>query len=170
MLGGCGREALELRAREGGIGVGGREVRHEADDALGPFGELRKAVASHSGLELQMDADAVGNLVVRDGELEVRVTCMRDLATRRERAHDEDADAGVFRAQGEPFLHGRHAKGARSGPQRRARDVDGSVAVAVRLDDGPELRAVELAQERAHVAPQRAEVDGDLRPVHAQRL
>ena len=48
----------------------------------------------------------------------------------------------------------------------RAGDVDRAVAVGVGLDDRPELRALEHAQQRPRVPPDRAEVDGDLRPVH----
>ena len=141
-------------------------MRHHADDTRGRLRKPCEPVASHPGLQLQVDAHAVGNLVVRDRELEIGVARVRDVATRRGRAHDEDANTAVFAAEREPLLHRGDAERARAGSERRARDVDGAVSVAVCLDDGPQLRAAELADERAHVSPQRAEVNRDLRAMH----
>ena len=74
--------------------------------------------------------------------------------------------AGSACAQREPLRHGRDAEHGRARPERGAADVRGAVAVAVGLDDRPELGALERAQERARVAPDRAEIDRELRSGH----
>src|SRR5205085_1085186 len=147
-------EAPELLARELLVGVRGREMRHEADDVLAQLRQPRRAVATHARVELRVHAYSVGDLLVRDRELELGVARLRDLAARRRRAHHEDADARVFAPQRQSLAHGRDAERARTGSERGTSDVDRAVPVRVRLDDSPELRALEDAHERAHVAPQ----------------
>ena len=159
-------EPLELRPGEVRIGIGSREVRHQPDHVCGRRRQLGQAVAVHARLELQVHANAVGNLLVRDGKLERSVARMRDLAARARRPEHEDALDAELVAQREPLRDRRDAQPARTGSERRAGRVHHPVSVAVRLDDGPQLRAVGRAQERADVAPQCAEVDGDLGAVH----
>src|SRR4051812_11797798 len=66
-------EALQLGARKLGVAVGGREVGHQPDDLGRRPRQLGEPVPAHTGVELEVDAYAVGNLVVRDRELECRV-------------------------------------------------------------------------------------------------
>src|SRR5919201_714579 len=118
-----------------------------------------------------MDANSLRDLLLGDRELEARVAGVRNLTARARWAHHEDAYASELASEGEPLRDRRDTERCSAGRQRRARDVDCSVAVAVGLDDGPQLCALERAHECADVAPQRAEVDRDLRAMHGvQRL
>ena len=56
---------------------------------------------------------------------------------------------GNSRAEREPLRHGRDAERGRAGAERGTGDVGCAVAVCVRLDDRPELRTVERAEQRA---------------------
>ena len=49
-------EALDLLVGERRVGVGRRQVRHQADDLGGGCGQLREAVAAHPGVELDVHA------------------------------------------------------------------------------------------------------------------
>ena len=112
-----------------------------------------------------MDADALGNLAVADRELEAGVARLGDLAARG-RPHDEDPHRPERLAQRERLRHGCHAERRRARPERGGADVGRAVAVAVGLDDGPQLRPVEGAEEPARVAADRAEVDRDVGSAH----
>src|SRR5207249_3775365 len=81
-------------------------------------------------------------------------------------AHDQDPLRPVLVSERESFGDRRHAQRGRPGAERSTGDVDRAVSVTVRLDDRPEAWSVEGAQQRAHVAPEGAEIDGDLRTVH----
>ena len=82
------------------------------------------------------------------------------------RPHDEDPRLGQRAPQLEPLVDRGDAEHGRAGLERRAPDIDRAVPVAVRLDDGPELRAVERLEQPASVVPDRAEVDRDLAAMH----
>ena len=113
-----------------------------------------------------MAAHALRDLVARDDELEPRLARLGDRAALQCRAQDENPCGRELGPKLEPFLERRDAERARTAADSGGRDVDRAVAVAVRLDDGPERRAVERAQQRPRVPPHGAEVDGDLRAVH----
>ena len=161
---------VELLTRERLVGVCRREMRHQPDDVSFGRGQLRQAVPAHPGVELQVDTYPFGNLRVGHRQLETGLARVRDLTVRRGWAHHEDAHAGKLARQRKPLGNSGNAQRSRARAQRRARDVGRPVAVAVRLDDRPELGAVEGADEVADVATQRAEVDRELRAVHVQRL
>src|SRR6476661_3325752 len=116
-----------------------------------------------------MDANALQNLAVGDHELEPGVASESDLTVRAGGAHHDDALRAVLVAQRETFGNGRDAERRRARTERGAGDVDRTVPVTVGLDDRPEPGAAECAQQSAHVAPQRTEVDRDLRAVHRTR-
>src|SRR5581483_1846676 len=61
---------------------------------------------------------------------------------------------------------GGDAERARAAVERSTRAVDGTVAVAVRLHDGPQLRAAERVAHALRVRPQGGEIDPDLAPDH----
>ena len=94
-------------------------------------------------------------------ELEVRVARLPDLAVAGG-PHDDDARRRELAPELEALGHRRDAERRRARAERRAGDVGGAVPVAVRLDDRPELGAVERAQQRARVAAQRGEIDREL--------
>src|SRR5581483_11609246 len=102
--------------------------------------------------------------VARDRELEPRLARLGSLLRR---PHDEYPRLGQHTADLEPLVDSRDAEGGRARLERGAPDVDGAVPVAVRLDDRPELRAVERVEEAPDVVANRAEVDRDLAPVHS---
>ena len=79
------RETRGLLARERGVGLGGREVAHQPDDVSRRRPELGEPVAAHSRVELEMDAQALRDVAVADGNLDVCVSRSSDLA-RLERA------------------------------------------------------------------------------------
>ena len=158
-------EALELGAREVGVAVGGGEVGHQADDLDRRCRQLGQAPPAHARFQLQMDAYALRNRVVRDGQVEIGVAGLGDLAARGW-AHDEDANSWKLAAQRQGFRDGRDAQRERTLSQCHPCDVDGSVPVGVGLDDRPQLGAPERLAERTDVAPNGAEVDGDLRSMH----
>src|SRR4051794_2015635 len=162
-------EPLELCARELEVAVGSREVRHQPDDLGGRSRQLRQSVTPHPRVELQVDAHAFRDFVVRDRELEACLARVCNLAARARRAeHDDPLDAELV-PQRETFGDRRDADRRRTGTERRAGGVDHPVPVAVRLHDGPELGTAGRTQESAHVAAQRAEVDRELRAVHYGR-
>ena len=169
MLFGRGPEPLHLLLRVGGVAVGGGEVAHHPDDLPGRRGELGKTPPPHARVELEVDADALGNLTVDDHELEAGVACLGDLAT-RSRAHDEDAHGAERPPQHEPLRHGRDAERRRAAPERGGTDVGGAVAVAVGLDHRPQLRPVERAEEPPRIAADRTEIDRQLRAGHDPML
>src|SRR5438034_1380237 len=63
-------EHSDLGLRELGIAVGAREMAHQPEDLDRRLWQLREAPAAHAGVDLEVDADALGDLAVRDGELE----------------------------------------------------------------------------------------------------
>jgi len=163
-------EELDLLRRVDRVVVGGREVRHQADDLRAGLPQLRNPPAAHPGVELQVHAHALGDLLVPDRQLELRLPRIGDLAARRGRAHDEDPDQRELLPQLQAFGNGRNAERPGALVDHCPRDVDGAVPVRVRLDHRPELRAFERAQERPRVAADRAEVDRHLTPVHPHAL
>jgi hypothetical protein len=165
VTGGRLAEALDLRPREVGVRVGGREVAHQPDHLGRRPHELRKAPPPHPGVELQVHRHALGDDLVVDDELEARLACIRHLTPLGRAEHDE-AGLGKLAAEHQRLVDGRRADRRRARAERGGGDIDRAVPVAVRLHDGPELRAVERAQQRRGVPPQRAEVDRELRPMH----
>ena len=159
-------EALDLLLREGRVGVGCGQVRHEAHHLGRRLRQLAEPPAAHARVELQVHAHAFGNLVAPDRKLELGLARLCDLAARRGRAHHQDPGERELSAQLQRLGHGRDAQGSCALVEHRAGDVHRSVAVGVRLHDRPELRALERPQQRARVAPHCAEIDGQLRPVH----
>ena len=158
------RKRSSLLRRERRVAVGGREVRHQPDDVRGRLRQLGEPPASHPGVELEMDGDVRRDLAVAgDGQLEPRLARRGDLVGR---PHDEDPRLGQRAPQLEPLVDRGDTEHGRAGLERRAPDVDRAVPVAVRLDDGPELRTVERLEQPASVVPDRAEVDRDLAAVH----
>ena len=113
-----------------------------------------------------MHAHAIRDLLARDRQLEACGTRLRDFGVRPRRPEHDDACRLELTREREPFRDGRDAEGRGSRVGRRPRNVERPVTVAVRFDDSPELGAVQHAKERADVAPQRAEIDSELRPVH----
>ena len=103
---------------------------------------------------------------IGDRELQAGLPRVRDLTVRAGRPEDEDALDAELMPECEPFGNRRDAERRRPGAQRSTRRINRSVPVPVRLHDDPELRAVQRAEQRPHVAPQRAQVDGDLGAVH----
>src|SRR5512132_2350583 len=55
-------EAPDLRLGELGIAVGAREMAHQPDDLGRRLRQVREAPAAHAGVELEVDADALGDL------------------------------------------------------------------------------------------------------------
>src|SRR5688572_19759560 len=115
-----------------------------------------------------MHPDTVGDLVRIHAELESGVAGVRDISSLTG-THHQDPGGRELVAQLETFRDCGDTQRARSRPECSGGHVDRTVAVPVRLDHGPELRAVEGLQQRAYVAPHGAEVDRDLRTVHACR-
>src|SRR4051794_29863996 len=162
-------EALDLRLGELGIAVGAGEVAHQPDDPGSRLRQLREAPAAHARVELEVGPDALGNLTVRADELEPGLAYRSDLPADRCRPHDEDSGGGELLAQLEAFGDRRDAEHARPCPKCRAGDVEGAMSVAVRLDDCPELGAVEHVEQPPDIAADRAEIDRQLRPLHRGR-
>ena len=95
-----------------------------------------------------MDADALGDRLVEDGEIEIGVTRLGDVPVRA-RPEDEDPHARELAPERQRLGDGRHAQRERAFTERRAGDVDRAVPVAVGLDHGPQLRAPESAPQPA---------------------
>ena len=140
-------------------------MAHQPDDLTGRRRQLGEAPAAHARVELQVDADAFRDRLVEDGQVEVGLARLRDVAARA-RPHDEDPHARELAAERKRLGDRGDAERQRAFAERRAGDVDGAVPVAVGLDDGPELGAPERAPQPADVPPDRAEVDRDLGAVH----
>ena len=162
---GLGAEALDLPLRVGRIGVRRGEVAHEADHLERRREKLGDAPATHSRVELHVDAHARRDVVGRDDELEMRVARLPHLAVQR-RPHDDDARRGELAPQRKRFGDGGDAERRGARAERRARDVGRAVCVRVRLDDGPELRALQRVEQPAHVVPDGSQVDRDLGAMH----
>jgi hypothetical protein len=113
-------------------------MAHDPDDLGRRSRQLGQAPAAHTGVELQVDANALRHELVPDGEVEIGLARLCNLVTGA-RAHHEDADPRKLAAKRERLRHRRDAQGLRALSQRCARDVARPVAVAVRLDDRPEL-------------------------------
>ncbi len=108
------REPHDLLVRERGVRVGSREMAHQADDIARRLHELREPVAAHPRVELDVDADTLGNFRIGDGELDVRVASVGDLAARVERTHAEDPRSRELLPQLERLRHRRHAQRPRA--------------------------------------------------------
>ena len=158
-------EPFELLLRVDRIGVGGRQVGHQPDDVRGRLWQLGESPAAHPGIELEMNGDAGGDLATGDDELEPRLARLGHLLRR---AHHDDSRLRELATQLAGFGEGHDAEGRRAGFERRPRDVACAVAVAVRLDDGPELAPVEPFQQPSRVMADRAEVNRDLAPLHGR--
>src|SRR2546423_13675046 len=113
-------EPLELRAGKAGVAVSRRQVSHQPDDLGLRRRELREPVAAHAGVELEMHADALGNLAVGDHELEAGVASLRDLTVRAGGAHDDDPLGAVPAPKGEPPTDGRDTEGRPAPPAPHA--------------------------------------------------
>ena len=79
----------------------------------------------------------------------------------RQRSPTEERVAGLLGAL-ERFVDRGDTENGRAGLERRAPDIDRAVPVAIRLDHGPELGAVERFEQALGVVPDRAKVDRDL--------
>ncbi len=162
-------EALDLELCEGGIRLGGREVAHDADDLTRRCGDLGESPAAHPGIDLEMDLHPLRDPAVRRDELEPRDASFADFAL-GDGPHDDDAGVAKRRAQVEGLGQRRDAERGRTGVERRLRDVDRAVAVALGLDDGPQLGSPRRAEQRLGVPPDRAEIEGEAGPLHAAIL
>src|SRR5438034_660289 len=158
-------EPLDLPPREARIRVGRRQVAHQPDDVDRRPGKLGQPPTAHARVELEVNANALGDRHVEDGEVEVGVPRLRHIALGA-RPEDEDPHARELAPQRERLGHRCDAERERTLAEHRARDVDRAVAVAVRLDHGPELRPTEDAPQPTSVASKRPEVDRDLGAVH----
>ena len=109
-----------------------------------------------------MHGNTFGDVVGRDDERQPGIARQRNL-TARGRPDDEDACGRELGTQRERLAEPSRRTGVVAPARERGiRAVDGAVTVAVRLHDGPQLGAVERAQQRGDVAAQRAQVDRDL--------
>ena len=133
------------------------------------LGQLREAPAAHPGVELQVDVHAFGDAPVGHDELEPRLARPRDLLARGGTEHD-DPHVAVQASQRERLAHRRDAERGRPALERAPRGVGRTVAVAVGLDDRPELGRSDDACEQASVATDRADVDRDERAGHGHIL
>ena len=161
-------EALDLLPREVGIGLGRGEMAHHPDDVARQRGELGEPPAAHARVELEVDRNAFGHAAVRGDELEPGSARLPPLRFVR-RAHHDDARVGEGGAKRERLRRRRHRERRRASPQRRPRDVHRAVPVAVRLDDGPQLRRPGRAPERLRVPADRSQVEGEERALHLVR-
>ena len=159
-------EALELLPRELGIAVRRGEMGHQAHYLGGRRRQLRQPVAAHARVELQVDADPLRNLLVGDCQLQAGLPRLSHFSIRAGRAHDQDAFRSILAPKRQSLGNRRHAQGRRPGAERSTCDVDCSVSIAVRLHHCPKPRSVEGAKQCAHIAPESAEIDRDLRTVH----
>ena len=151
-LGRQGREALELKAEEGGIVfVGGGEVAHEArQGGPGPLGQGRRLVltyaqTAHAGVELDVHAQVVPQRLAEvglrpDPDIGVRPAARAVLGP-GQRAEDEDGRRQGGLAQLLGLGHGGHAQPRSARLQRGAGHRHGPVTVAVGLDHGAERAA-----------------------------
>ena len=162
-------KALDLPFGVGGVGVGGREVAHEAHNLERRRRKLGDAPAAHSGVDLHVHADSRRDLVRPDDELEMRVARVSHLAVAGG-THDDDARDGEVTAKREAFGDGGDAQRRRARAERRPGDVGRAVPVGVRLDDRPQLCAVQGGEQRARVVAHGAEVDRQLAAMHVFRL
>ena len=111
-----------------------------------------------------MDRDVLWDRAAdRDHELDPRLARLRD---RVGRAHDDDPRLRELTAQLEGLGDRDDAERGGSRVERRPSDVTRAVAVAVRLDDGPELGPAEHLEQPPRVVADHPEVDRDLAPVH----
>ena len=73
-------EALDLRARELLVRIRRRQMAHQPDDLDRRRGKLGQPPAAHARVELEMDANALRDRLVPDGQVEIRLAGLRDLA------------------------------------------------------------------------------------------
>ncbi len=66
----------------------------------------------------------------------------------------------------ERLVHRRHAERGRASAERSVRDVGRAVAVPVRLDDRPQLRAAGGTQKRLRIASNGSEIEREARTLH----
>ena len=169
-------EARELVAGEPVIGLGAREVGHEAldpdlwRDAVRERGEVRRthAEARHPRVDLEVRIDRSADRAGRAGEaLEVRgVVDDGDEVTRDDLlvraavvpAHDEDRRADARIAELHRLLEQRDAEALGAGALERTRHRGRTVTVAVGLEDRPDLRSPRMARDHAHVVAERGQV------------
>ena len=116
-----------------------------------------------------MDGHALRHALVRDGQLEPRLAGRHDLLRAARPEHD-DARVGKLSAEPKRLADRRHAQCRRAALERCTAGAYGAVAVAVGLDDGPQLRAFEDAREHPCVVAEGADVDGDERAGHDRIL
>jgi hypothetical protein len=154
------QEGRELLAREGGVVVGGREVRHRATRRRSPRATTASATArassgiagaepAHSRVELDVDAGARGQS--RD-ERRLQATTSAPAAaaasrSRRERAEHQQRAAELVQAAGLPRRRDRQPR--RAAAQRGFGGCARAVPVAVGLDDDAQPRGSGEAASRA---------------------
>ncbi len=158
-------EALQLQLGELCVGVGRREVAHEPDDARARRGELGEAPAPHPRVELEMHRDVGRPRARREAQLEPGLAGGREIV-RAGRAEQDDPRRGQGASQLEGLPERRDAERGRAGRERRPPHIDRTMAVAVGLDHGPELGALEPVAQHADVVADGAEVDRDQRAGH----
>ena len=119
------------------VGLGGREMGHQAHDGAARRGQLGEAPPAHARVELEVDGTPSGS---RPSATSARA---RPRAPRRPRPPRSGRARGSARPgrprAAERLGHGRDAERGRAAFERGAADVDRAVPVAVGLDDRPEL-------------------------------
>ena len=141
-------------------------MRHQAYDLGRGRRQLGQPVAPHAGVELEVDAKALRDFRLGDRELERRFARLGDLPVGARWSEHQDPLHPVLAPQRQAFRDRRDTQRGRARTERSAGRIHGPVAVAVSLDDHPELRAVEQANQRAHVPAEGAQIDRDLGTVH----
>ena len=124
----------------------------------------RQSPPAHAGVELDVHGERRGGagaqpvvrLARRDRDLDVMH--LRLLAG-NQRPHHQHRDVRQPLAQGDGLLMGRDAQPGGSRRERRGAHVCSAVAVAVGLDDGPQLGRRRGVRQEAAVVGHRAEVD-----------
>ena len=159
-------EALDLLPRKGRIGIGGREMAHQADDVRRRLRQLCEPPPTHAGVQLQVHRNVVRDLIAAgDDELDPSLARFGKLVGG---AHHDEPRLRQLAAQVERLRDGDDAERRSPGLERRPPDVARTVAVAVRLHDSPELGSVERLEKPPSVVANCAEFDRDLAPVHGR--
>ncbi len=166
---GEGGEALDLLPREARVGlVRSGEMAHQADHAVGghPLELLgRHAPAAHACVDLEVERKPFRELGA-DTVTSRRASRARRSSPGASGPMTTMRALGCARAELLALLHGRHAERGGAGLERRPGAIEGSVAVRVGLDDGPELRGGRRLGQADDVPAQRAEIDRDLGSPH----
>ena len=160
-------EALDCaRANSGSLSAVARWVMSPTTSWLAP--QFREPPPPHPGVELEVGPNALRDRQFPHGELETRPPAPAKSPGPLTGPSTGCAPRKTRRGAPAPLPLSRR-RGRRTLGERRAGDVDGPMAVAVRLDDGPQRRALEHVEQPAGIPPHGAEIDRDLRPMHPAR-